>query len=81
MRTLLAVCLVLLLPLFAPAKTILVPQDKATIQAAIDFAIHGDTILVAPGTYVETIDFSRKNITVRSDGDGNPATVDLAPED
>lgn len=33
------------------AKTILVPGDYATIQLAVNNAQHGDTILVAPGTY------------------------------
>ena len=38
---------------------------KATIQAAIDAASAGDTILVAPGTY-DAIDTQGKNITIRS---------------
>ena len=38
---------------------------KATIQAAIDAAVAGDTILVAPGTY-DAIDTQGKDITIRS---------------
>jgi len=54
--------------------TIDVPGDFPTIQAAIDAAAPGDVVLVAPGTYVESIDFLGKGIVVRS-SDGPAATV------
>lgn len=43
-----------------------VPDDYETIQAAIDAAEDGDTVLVAPGEYVENIEFDGKEITVAS---------------
>ncbi len=39
----------------AQSKTIVVPDDYLTIQAAIDNASQGDTILVGSGTYYETL--------------------------
>lgn len=50
----------------ASPDTIEVPGDYSTIQAAIDHAINGDTVLVMPGAYEENIDFKGKAITVRS---------------
>ena len=44
-----------------------VPRDLATIQAGIAAALDGDTVLVAPGTYYENINFLGKAITVRSE--------------
>ena len=50
----------------ASAATIKVPADQSTIQAAIDAANNGDTVLVAPGIYNEQLDFKGKAITVTS---------------
>lgn len=62
---------------FMPAArgaTIGVPADHSTIQGAIDAAATGDIIVVAPGTYLESIDFLGKGITLRSSG-GPLATI------
>ncbi len=43
-----------------------VPGDQPTIQAAIDIAADGDTILVQPDTYYENIDYCGKRIVIGS---------------
>ena len=43
------------------ATIINVPEDQPTIQACIDAATGGDTVLVDKGNYVENIKFNGKN--------------------
>ena len=56
------------------AATIQVPGDARTIQGAIDAAADGDVVIVAPGTWNETINLKGKAIVLRS-ADGPEATV------
>ena len=46
--------------------TIRVPDDQPTIQAGINTATDGDTVLVSPGTYQENINFLGTKILVTS---------------
>jgi hypothetical protein len=73
---LLALLLVFALPYTTNAATIHVPADQPTIQAAIDAATSGDTVLVAPGAYYEAINFNGKIITVTSELGAAATTID-----
>jgi len=57
-------------------NSIHVPTDQATIQGAINIANNGDTVLVAPGTYYENINFNGKAITVTSSGGAAQTIID-----
>ncbi len=58
----------------ANAVIINVPGDQPTIQAGIDAAMNGDEIVVAPGTYFETIHFTGKAVWLHS-SDGPEVTI------
>jgi parallel beta-helix repeat protein len=57
----------LILPLHASfAADLLVPGQFPTIQAAVDAAATGDTILLSPGAYFENVNVGSKGVTLRS---------------
>ncbi len=78
-RRLLSVCSALSLAVCCAAgqaATITVPSVSApTIQAAIGIAVNGDDILVAPGTYFESINFGGKAIWVHSAAGANVTII------
>lgn len=66
MKTLFFIFIIILLSSFLSATIINVPEDQPTIQAGIDAAFNGDTVLVQPGNYIENINYNGKLITVAS---------------
>ena len=61
----------------AQSATIRVPEDYPTIQAGVDAAENDDVVLVADGTYVESLNFLGKAITVESaSGDPEMCIID-----
>ena len=52
-----------------------VPSEYSRIQEAINACENGDTVLVAPGVYFETINFSGKDITVTGTDPNDPKVV------
>jgi parallel beta-helix repeat protein len=48
------------------AADLLVPETYTTIQAALDVAGAGDVVSVAPGLYLESVQFASNDVTLRS---------------
>ncbi len=59
-------CIICLMGTFAYANILHIPDDFSTIQQGINASVNGDTVLVAPGTYYENINFNGKSIVVAS---------------
>ncbi|NQS97761.1 MAG: hypothetical protein HQ591_04845, partial [candidate division Zixibacteria bacterium] len=81
MRKLLAaLATVMFISFSAQAITIHVPGDYRTIQAGINAAVDGDTVLVADGTYTgegnKNIDFLGKTIVVISENGPENCVID-----
>ena len=87
MRTVKAIAIGILLALFflastCTASTIYVPGDYSTIQAAVNAASPGDTVIAYNGTYYENVEIN-KQLTVRgvgipvvdAGGNGNAITI------
>jgi len=74
MRCAIIFLFVFIIPSIAFSATIHVPAQYEFIGDAIFAAENGDTVLVAPGMYVGSVNFMGKAITVKSSG-GATATV------
>jgi len=73
MRQLLVLACSVIIPGAAFCTEIHVPADQPSIQAAINAAQDGDTVIVSPGRYLEHIDFLGGD----ADGDGRVSVLDF----
>ncbi|RJS73941.1 hypothetical protein CW714_02375, partial [Methanophagales archaeon] len=58
-----------------------VPYDYSTIQAAINAAFSGDTIIVSDGTYTENIKVNKSNLTIISENGADKTIVNASNPD
>lgn len=65
-RTAITAAALVILSMTGFCTVLTVPGQYPTIQTAIDASVDGDTVLVAPGTYLENITYRAKNIVVAS---------------
>jgi len=74
-------------PFMSSAATLHVPTDFPTIQAGLDAAVAGDTVLVAAGTYTgvgnRDLDFGGKELWLLSEAGASATIIDCMaiPED
>lgn len=66
MKPLAALFLAAFVPQDRPGATLRVPGDHPTVQAALDAARDGDTVLVEPGVYPVSLKVARKSVTLAS---------------
>ena len=69
--------LVTAVPVAAADITVGTGKTHATIQAAIDAAGSGDTIIVSDGTYTEDLTVNTSNFTIKSENGAASTTIQL----
>jgi len=72
-----ALSIISALPVKAEARTLVVPDDYATISLAIENALDGDTVFVKKGTYQEsTLEIRKTILLIGEDIDGTILNLD-----
>ncbi|MBI9066409.1 MAG: T9SS type A sorting domain-containing protein [Salinivirgaceae bacterium] len=66
MKNIIILLSLLIFTSFLNAAIVNVPADQPSIQQGMNTALEHDTVLVAPGTYYENVNFNGKNIVVAS---------------
>ncbi len=61
--------------IFTTIKVVHVPEQYPSIQAALDAALDGVTIGVAPGRYLEKVEFRGRNVVLTSPDPNDPCVV------
>jgi len=62
-------------------NTLYVPDDYATIQAAVNAASPGYTIIVRDGIYIESVNVNKDNLTIQSENGADSTTVQATDVD
>ena len=68
-------------PAEASSRIIHVPSNYPTIQAAVNAASPGDTIIVRDGTYTENVDVNKDHLTIQSQNGAEKTIVQAANAD
>ena len=58
------------------AETIHVPDDAATIQAALEAVPTGGSVVIAPGVYLENLGSIEKDVAIRGLGESGSVVID-----
>ncbi len=69
------VATLLFVPSFVSGTSFAVPADYATIQEAVDASSEGDSIMIAPGTYVENVKLRERGAVALIGTGGFEATI------